>query len=214
MVDQNLHGSPHQVGLMGGSSSKDSKKKDGVYAELVSGRGEDSEFPPIKVLLNEQITNSALDSLKDSEEMMHLLAKNLIIDALQDKSAPGKFGQILNYVFDYEVTLSQTRSLLYWSLNTPDVTKNIDSLNAYQLKQWSRTFGVGQVSSLAQSWVVAVPSRKEVVSPLLSWVLTQQAYVVDPSAQSIHDSLPYMKVCVVFLCLFLVIELSSDRLAR
>lgn len=180
---------------MGGSNSKDRKeKKDGLYAELISGRGDASDFPPIKVLLNEQITNSAVDSLKDSEEMMHLLAKNLIIEALQNKSATGNFGRMLSYVFNYEVTLSQTRSLLYWSLNTPDCTANIQSLSAYQLKCYANTIGVAQVSALSQAWIVAPSSRKEVVSPLLTWVFKQKPYVVDPSALSIKESLPYAKV--------------------
>jgi hypothetical protein len=34
-------------------------ENNGIYAELVSGKAEDSDFPLIKVLLNEQITNAA-----------------------------------------------------------------------------------------------------------------------------------------------------------
>ena len=184
---------------MGSSSSKDSKdKRKGLYAELISGKGDAAEFPPIKVLLNEQITNSAVDSLKDSEEMMHLLAKNLIIESLKNKSATKNFGQMLSTLFDYEVTLSQTRSLLYWSIQTPDSFSNIQSLSAYQLKNYANTIGIPQVSALSQSWIVAPSSRKEVVSPLLVWVLKEKPYAVDPAALSIQESLPCAKVCCVY----------------
>ena len=181
---------------MGGSSSKTSNRneKNGIYAELVSGKGEDSDFPPIKVLLNEQITNSALDSLKDSEQMMHMLAKSLIVDALHDKNTPGKFGKILNYIFDYEATLAQTRSMLYWSISTQDSYKNISYLTAWQLKNWTTSYGIGQVSTLTQMWVRNPSARVEVISPLITWVLQQKPYVIDPVSLLIYDALPYTKV--------------------
>jgi hypothetical protein len=137
--------------------------------------------------------------------MMHMLAKSLIVDALHDKNTPGKFGTILNYIFDYEATLAQTRSMLYWSINTHDSYKNISSLTAWQLKNWATSYGIGQVSTLTQMWVRTPSSRVEVISPLITWVLQQKPYVIDPVSLLIYDALPYTKVqhvIVVFVFVF------------
>lgn len=175
---------------MGGKPSKE-KEDTGVYAELKSTQ---KDIPPIKLIINESITSTAVDSLKDSEEMLHLLAKNLIFQVLDDKQTPGKFGEFLQYIFTSDSILSTTRGILYWSLKTPDCTVNIESMSKYQLTSWMRTYGMSQVSWISQGWLTAPQSRQVVVSPLLSWVLRQKPYVIDPVAYMIHDSLPFARV--------------------
>lgn len=172
---------------MGGRPSKDT----GVYAELKSTQ---KDIPPIKLIINEQITSTAVDSLKDSEQMLHLLAKNLVYDVLHDKQTPKKFGELLQYIFTSESILSTTRGLLYWSLKTPDCMVNIEALSKYQLTSWMRTYGMSQVSWISQNWLEAPSARQLVVSPLLSWVLRQKPYVIDPCVFMIHSSLPFARV--------------------
>ena len=176
---------------MGGKSSKPDEKN-GIYAELVPGGG--SDIPPIKVLLNEQITSTAVDSLKDSEHMMHLLAKNMILDALHDKKTVRKFGMFLQSAFESEETLSETRKLVYWSLNTQDCTKNTQWLASWQLKGWMQTYGVGQTAYLASWWVSSPDSRRQVISPLIAWAIRQDSFVTDPLAVVATGALPLAKV--------------------
>lgn len=187
---------------MGAKSSKDTKK-DGIYAEIVSGKEQEENVPRLKVLLNAQLTSTAVDSLKDSEQMIHLLAENLIVEALKDKSTPKMFGEFMKYIFAYESTLSATRDLLYWALKTPDCYRSIEFLSAWQLKNYFNTYAPGQLSVAAQAWVVSVPSRRTVICPLLTWTLRQQEFVVYPLACLIKDTMPFARVSdSVFLRVF------------
>jgi hypothetical protein len=180
---------------MGGSSSKQ-KGKDGIYAEIVSEKMEEADIPPIQILLNERITSSAVESLKDSKQVIQLLAESLIYDTLHDQDTPKKFGEVLQYVFSYESTLANTRSQLFWAVNTPDCLKSIESLTSWQLNNYFNTHAIGQLSFAARSWVVTPQARKTVICPLLTWTLRQQDIVVTPLAHIIQDSLTFARVTI------------------
>jgi hypothetical protein len=181
---------------MGGKASKENKK-DGIYAEIVTGKEEAAQVPPLKVFIPDfkgQITSTAVDSLKDSEDMMYKLAKDLIADVLKDKDTPKRFGKLMQHYMTYDSTQKTTRDFLYWTVDAPDCYDGIKQLSAWQMKDYFNSFAPGQVSLAAQAWVLAIPSRKEVICPLLTWTLQQQPIVIDPLTTIIKDVLPYSRV--------------------
>jgi hypothetical protein len=135
--------------------------------------------------------------LKDSKQVIQLLAESLVYDTLHDKDTPKKFGEVLQYVFSYESTLANTRSQLYWAINTPDCFKSIESLTAWQLKSYFNTHAISQLSFAARTWVVTPQARKTVICPLLTWTLRQKEFVITPLAYIIQDSLPFVQVQTV-----------------
>ncbi|KAJ1392817.1 hypothetical protein B484DRAFT_280557 [Ochromonadaceae sp. CCMP2298] len=173
-----------------GSSKKKGAEKEGdTYAEL-SGV---SDFPPIRVLINEQFTSSAVDSLKDSEEVLRVLSKSIVMDILHDKKMPGKFGELLQYTFSGEPVLQPTRELLYWSLKTPEVSRNTQALAKWHLSNYADSYGVPQVSALSQWWLQHPPVQQEVIKPLLLWTGQQRELAVLPLAEVVSNLLPWYK---------------------
>jgi hypothetical protein len=173
-----------------GSSKKKGAEKEGdTYAEL-SGV---SDFPPIRVLINEQFTSSAVDSLKDSEEVLRVLSKSIVMDILHDKKMPGKFGELLQYTFSGEPVLQPTRELLYWSLKTPEVSRNTQALAKWHLSNYADSYGVPQVSALSQWWLHHPPVQQEVIKPLLLWTGQQRELAVLPLAEVVSNLLPWYK---------------------
>ena len=169
---------------MGGSSSK---RKSEI---VISGKDHGLHGPAIKV----EIESPESDEVQDPTQGIHLLAEKLIYDALKDKKTTKQFGEFLQHVFTDEASLSVTRSLLFWSLNTQDCYSNIKSISAWQLTNYFKSYGVKDVSTAAQAWILAIPSRETVITPLLAWTLSRKEIVVDPLALLIKDSLPYCKV--------------------
>eukprot|EP01035_Chromulina_nebulosa_P066063 gene66063-90407_t len=97
------------------SSTVSTTRKLIKYAEIVNAQG----FAlPIKILINSTIASTAVDSLRDSQDIANQLAKDWLIQFLDDKSNQKKFGYFLQDLFSYEPVLSPTRWLVHWSVNS------------------------------------------------------------------------------------------------
>jgi hypothetical protein len=55
-----------------------------IYAELDN---DDDSLPTIKVLVRESLAAQAVDTLKDSEGVAKVLAKDLVVDMLEDETS-------------------------------------------------------------------------------------------------------------------------------
>lgn len=172
---------------MGGNSSK--SKGTNVYAELISGKS-----PPIKVLLNEQITSKAVDSLKDSKDVVNFFANNLVIEVLKDKSTPKKFGDFLKYTFSFESTLAPTRSLIYWSIMSDVSFQNLRLLTVSQISDWISMNAKHQILNSMNENMLSKNFKNVNIHPLIQWTLYQDNMVISPLSNIIIHSLPYTKV--------------------
>ena len=183
---------------MGGNFSKDDKSKaNNIYAELITGKS-----PPIKVLLNEQITSTAVDSLKDSlndsKEFVNLFANNLVIEVLKDKNTAKTFGNFLNYTFSFESTKAPTRSLIYWSIMSDTSIGNISLLSTTQICTWMNLYGKNQIVDVLDHYLLRKSFQTIYIHPLLLWTLQQEHIVISPLSNIIADSLLYTKVSSIF----------------
>jgi hypothetical protein len=154
----------------------------------------------IKDLLNEQISSTAVDSLRDSQQVANEMAKTIIYDVLKDKDTKGKFGELLQFLFAYESVLHPTRWLVYWSLNLDSTMNSIEYQTKWQIDYWAKLDPTLSLkSSLLDSsiyWLKTSEARKYHIDPLLMWTL-QQKTVVDPVAGIVVDALPYIKETTV-----------------
>lgn len=173
-----------------------------LFAEIVSsGDGPTAGLPPLKILLNEQISSSAVETLRDSKLVAQQLAKTIVMDALADAHNQGKFGEFLQYAFAYESILYPTRWLVHWSIHTDNSVANSRVFLKEQLLHWlqdtDRTYGPQkQLVDLCDWWLREERSRVEAVDPLLVWTLRQKDSVKDPLAATVCAALAYARVCV------------------
>lgn len=169
------------------------KIKGPVYAEIVSEEQSKSGVPPLKVLLHEQLTSSAIDSLRDSHAIANDLAKKLSLDILKEPETLGKFGQLLGYIFAYESVLYPTRLLIYWSIGTDVAFKNAIIQTKWQIGRWQRTVGPNQVNYLVRNLLQNDDIKKLSIKPLIKMVFEIEA-VKQPLTNIIVDVLPHAQV--------------------
>lgn len=100
---------------MGGNSSKsdnnEGEKQDGrkstrignrtFYAEIITDKAMPADVPPIKVLINDQLAATAVDTLRDSQALAHELSKELVVDYLTNKHSPAHVGTQLHFFVFY-----------------------------------------------------------------------------------------------------------------
>jgi hypothetical protein len=161
-----------------------------LYAELISDRGISSEIPPLKVLINEKIAETAADQIRDSHAIARELAKSLLLDFLHHPTSKNQFGQFLDGLFKYESLRSPTRNLIYWSLTTPDVYSYTYDFTRYQAIQWFRYSGPPLCSSLIIDYISSSANRRATFAPLLAGVITDPGIAVNPLTELVVSSLP------------------------
>lgn len=67
-------------------------------------------------LLHATITQSAIESLKESQQIANDFAKILVLDILSNADSRSGLGVFLHSLFKYESVRSPTRDLIYFSL--------------------------------------------------------------------------------------------------
>lgn len=154
----------------------------------------------IKDILNEQISSTAVDSLRDSQLVANEMAKTIIYDVLREKETKGKFGELLQFLFAYESVLHPTRWLVYWSLNLDTTLDSVVYQTKWQINYWAKQDPTAFLSSsLLDSsiyWLKSIEARKHHIDPLLLWTLKQKE-IADPVAGIVVDALPYVKETTV-----------------
>lgn len=198
------------------------KHKHRVYAEIVSpGRGEVTT--PLRVLVHETLSSSAVDTIRDSQQLANELAKVVVLEVLGRKENQNKLGLFLQYIFASDTVLSPSRELIFWSLAFPETFSNLiycakwhrnywigrSSLNCWhfddnQITNNNHAWDLGQhgdrehiqaaVVKLTAQWLDDPTSRTEVATPLLDWTLQQQEFVISPLAVVIAEAIPWAKV--------------------
>jgi hypothetical protein len=180
------------------SAKSEEKKKVNFYAELISDKGLPSDIPPIRVLINEQIASSAIDSIKDSQRIAHELSKSILLDYLDDEVSINQFGEFLKTIFGYESLQFSTRDLIYWSLSFPEVHKSIYSMTQYQTNEYFKSFGKPLVFSLFTSWLTSPVTYKHFFIPQFTELLRNDENLVKPFAGLIASSIPNATASLVY----------------
>eukprot|EP01031_Cornospumella_fuschlensis_P032744 gene32744-39584_t len=188
---------------MGGSSSKHDNEGSAAqegrksarigtktfYAEIITDKALPADVPPIKVLINEQLAATAVDTIRDSQALAHELSKKLVVDYLTNKNSSEHVGIVLKVATSYESILKPTRDLIYWSLQFPC---SIDPI-ATNAKSIINYIPVETVSILAQDWLKHPVTKKDIIVPLLTWTFQQPDVSVEPLRDVMVDWLPTSK---------------------
>ncbi len=169
------------------------------YTEIVYGLQTDiSDITPIKII-NDQLTSSAVDSIRESQLAANQLAKSLLIELLHDEHSPKKFGELLKYTFAYESVLKPTRDLIHWSLRTDSTMTSVEQQARTGLYSYmSRTGSAkSQLVGLSTHWLGQRDTRLFTLNPLLTWTMKQPELAVDPLAEVVKVALPHTRSSVV-----------------
>ena len=190
-----------------------SKHRHRLYAEIVDNDIDGRS--PLRVLVHETLSSSAVDSIRDSQQLANELAKCLIIEVLDRSENPGKLGLLLQYLFEYDAVLSPTRELIYWSLIQDETVKNTIFYTNLNRNYWLGLSALGQhvrtnrgverqrgakeltqeaLLALAIQWLSDPETRKVVINPLLDWTLKSQESVITPLADLTAEYIPTAKV--------------------
>ena len=84
-------------------------------------------------MFKDSITSSAVDSIRDSQELINDYAKTLLKTTLENKESPGQLGILLKSFFEHEKVLKPTRNLLYWTLKQNYIVNPTISLAQSQI---------------------------------------------------------------------------------
>lgn len=178
------------------SHDKDEKKSKGrkFYVELVSDKPLPAAIPPFRVLINDQLTSSAVDSIKDSQLLANRISKSLISNLLSDHTTPEQFGTLLREIFIYEYIRAPTRDLAYWSLHLSDTKRNTFFLAKDNLSYWIKDSGYILIKDILCYQITHPDLRIYSISPLLKWTFSKSSSIIKPltevSATAIKDQEP------------------------
>jgi hypothetical protein len=177
------------------SSSKRVTKTD-IYAEIIPSPGQSlpASVPPIKVMINEHVANTAIDSIQDSQQAANKLSKDLILDLLSNPDIPNQFGTFLNHTFAYEQILQPTRELLYWSLRFPHLQDHLYKQSRSGLNWWLANYGHDTFYPIVSEWLIHPMTRKTVIVPILQTSLKDPVNVMQPTAVLFSQVIPWVKV--------------------
>lgn len=165
-------------------------------------------------IVNDQLSSSAADTLKESRNEAQEMAKKLVIDLLDKPESRKEFGRVLEYTFSFESVRRPTRDLVWWSVKSPLSINEIEN----QALWWRRYFlfppaasrqGSGSPVGLPEqsatgfayteaqlatllSWWILTPHAKSIINPLLEWT-THQPVVIESVTQIVNDALPYCR---------------------
>lgn len=217
-----LHKLETDTSTKGASSGGDLQTKavNKVEVEIV-GSGDMGFAPPLHILINETLTSSAVDSIRDSRQLANELAKSLLIEVLERKENRGKFGELLLYLFVSDTVLSPTRHTIYWTLTLDNTIKNIVSNVEIHRDYWlgftenydrsmrsikklhTRHEGrlITDVMLMNQVilWLEDPLTRTAVLTPLIEWTLQQDEIVKFPLTDLAVDFLPWIKVSTALM---------------
>jgi hypothetical protein len=158
-------------------------------------------IPPMKILLNNYITSSTVDSIrdsmKDSKEYLNMLSRELLLGILHDNKNQHIFGDFLKYSFSYESILLPTRELIYYSLNDNNTYHMISSYLNNEMLRIINNENNYIKKSIVNSSIYHIHDnffKSYTFYPLIIWTIEQQEIVIDPLTKIIRSALPYTKV--------------------
>lgn len=158
-------------------------------------------IPPMKILLNNYITSSTVDSIrdsmKDSKEYLNMLSRELLLGILHDNKNQHIFGDFLKYSFSYESILLPTRELIYYSLNDNNTYHMISSYLNNEIFRIIINENNYIKKSIVNSSIYHIHDnffKSYTFYPLIIWTIEQQEIVIDPLTKIIRSALPYTKV--------------------
>jgi len=158
-------------------------------------------IPPMKILLNNYITSSTVDSIrdsmKDSKEYLNMLSRELLLGILHDNKNQHIFGDFLKYSFSYESILLPTRELIYYSLHDNNTYYIISSYLNNEMLRIINNENNYIKKSLVNSSIYHIHNnffKSYSFYPLIIWTIEQQEIVIDPLTKIIRSALPYTKV--------------------
>lgn len=170
-----------------------------LYVEVAS----EKTTEPIKILLRDSITASAVDSLRGSQQLANELSKKMVLDYL---STPANVGITATFVASL-LSNPQVRSNIWayvpYLLDQPQVRRSVDQYAYYLRDYYIRPRGAGRPDTLRALvdlldwWLQLESTRQQTVAPLLAWALLLEESVMIPAADLAAWALPAAQVKVI-----------------
>jgi hypothetical protein len=172
-----------------------------LYVEIAGQKSSE----PIKVLLKESITNSAVDSLRDSEEVAKELSKTMIVNYLNNRE---NVSTIIKVISD----IAQSPLSIDYSVIT--IAGLIDTVNSYRGSLWyvkltkdyyihdlgnGRTETKSLLVYLLDWWIRDPGSRIYSIIPLLEWCLRLENEIRKPASNLAAYALPLSQVRIIYI---------------
>jgi len=170
----------------------------------------------IQLLVNDTLTLTALEGIKDSRDLAENIAKQLVLQVLTTPIYQEQFAEVLKYIFSYETVLSPTRWLAYWALGGKDCLSNTIYQSKWQLNYFfhdieplgAKQYTVNQINLGIKSWISNPLSRKNILIPNISWYLNQN---IDIITKDIAKAIPKAEEKTIQGLSHLIVEsLKSD----
>jgi hypothetical protein len=151
----------------------------------------------LQMILHESITQSAVESLKDSQQVANDFAKILILDILNNKESRNNLGSLLGSLFQYESVRCPTRDLIYWSIFLDPTLKATRNFTSNQVTYWLSNEGMTSTRALVMYytlwWLRDKGTVQGTIKPLLVHV-TQLDTVHDTISKVVTEALPHVQV--------------------
>lgn len=168
-----------------------------MYVDIMMNLEDSVDIAPIKAMLNDHISSSAIDTIRDSQVAANELAKTIIIEYFDNKQSAKQFGDMLSYTFSYESVLKPTRDLLFWSIDADSSKAHVYQQAKAGLYDWCAASGKDQLAEASSHWLRQKDNMRVSVSPMLLWSLRQKTVSEDPLADVVVHALPFTKAAVV-----------------
>lgn len=153
------------------------------YAKIVMDDGPSlpSDIPSFKVLIHEQLAQSASNSIEGSTLLAQEISKSLVVDLLRSKENTKKFGVLLGDIFKFDSILEPTRSLIYWSIQTDASMSALGNMSAAGLGQFLlQPTTIKLTNSMFSNYLRDDYFISHISKPYFTWLLTDRDYCIHP----------------------------------
>ena len=167
-----------------------------LYVEIAGQKSSE----PIKILLKESITNSAVDSLRDSEDVAKELSKTMIVNYLSNKENVSTLVHLISGSVQSSICIEYSVSALTELLHTIDSYRGALWYARLTRDYYVHDLGKGRMETdtllvyLLDWWIRDPGSRIYSIIPLLEWCLRLENEIRKPASNLAAYALPLSQV--------------------
>jgi hypothetical protein len=153
-----------------------------LYYEMIGM--ETSAKKRLYVIINQQLTSSAVDQIRDSQTLVNDLARSLIIEMLKHEKSPNHLGEFLQSTFSHQSAQQPTREFVLSSLAIDSTVTNIKLLMRDQEIYWLRgeayPYTYSATIDFFDWWLTHPLTSSLVLIPQIKWILEQPDLTINP----------------------------------
>jgi len=171
----------------------------------ITGELKLEEDSQIEILMKQQFTSSVADQIVNSHEAARKVAKDLVIEVLQNEGTVNQLGSLLGMCFEYPTVQAPIRSLAYFYLHTDTTMSNI----LWQLEWQRHYFFSGEGKDWTEMklkelfmWWTSTEDFYLVISPLVLWVLGDREVSTIPLSHMNAEYYDFYRVYKAYIVIY------------